>query len=140
MTPFVDQRCKTPIEEKQFAADGAICPEQAAKFRQCLDHIDEIEKHKEEIQQKIFRVSDPCSDALDLIRAVPGLDKNPFTAIQILSEIGGDILSSPQISTLFPGRDVVRATFKAISRLNPLGLPVRVPILNQFWCRLQIFN
>ena len=51
VTPFVDGRCKTPIEEIQAAVDGSISPEQAIKLRQCLNHIDELEKHLEEICQ-----------------------------------------------------------------------------------------
>ncbi len=43
MTPFVDGRCKTPIEEIQAAVDGAISTEQTVKLRQCLNHIDELE-------------------------------------------------------------------------------------------------
>lgn len=58
VTPFVDRRCKTPIEEIQAAVDGAISPEQAVKLRQCLNHIDELEKHLEEIEQEILRLSD----------------------------------------------------------------------------------
>ena len=41
VTPFVDGRCKTPVEEIQAAVDGTISPEQAVKLRQCLYHIDE---------------------------------------------------------------------------------------------------
>lgn len=37
--PFVDGRCKTPIGEIQAAIDGAISPEQAVKFRQCLNQF-----------------------------------------------------------------------------------------------------
>lgn len=33
--------------------------------------------------------------ALNLIRIVPGFDKNPLTAIQVLSEIGGDMSVFP---------------------------------------------
>ena len=80
--------------------DGAISAEQAVKLRQCLDHIDELERHKTEIEREIFRLSDKYEQALSLIRTVPGFDKNPMTAIQILSEIGGDI-SVPQPSTSF---------------------------------------
>lgn len=76
MVPFVDPHCKTPVEEIQAAVDGAISPKQAANFLQCLNHIDELEKHKEEIGQEIFCVSDPYLDALTLIRTVPGLTKN----------------------------------------------------------------
>lgn len=91
VAPFVDGRCKTPIEEIQAAVDGAVSPEQAIKLRQCLDHIDELEKHLEEIEREILRLSDRYQDALDLIRTVPGFNKNQMTAIQILSEIGGDM-------------------------------------------------
>ena len=48
MAPFVDGRCKTPIEEIQAAVDGAIFTEQAVKLRQCLNHMDELEKHQAE--------------------------------------------------------------------------------------------
>lgn len=53
------------------------------KLRQCLDRIDELEKHKEEIEREILRVSEPYLDALNLIRTFPRFNKNPFTAIQI---------------------------------------------------------
>ena len=42
VTPFVDGRCKTPIEEIQVAVDGAVSTQQAVKLRQCLNHIDEL--------------------------------------------------------------------------------------------------
>jgi transposase len=38
----------------------------------------------------------------------------------------------------YHGQDVVLATSKAIKKSNPLGFPVLVPILSQFWCRLQM--
>lgn len=85
---FVHGRCKTPIEEIQAAVDGAISKEQAMKLRQCLDHIDELNKHISEIEQEILRLSDKYETALNLIRTVPGFDKNPLTAIwHILSDL-----------------------------------------------------
>ena len=69
---FVHGRCKTPIEEIQAAVDGAISKE-----------------------QEILRLSDKYETALNLIRTVPGFDKNPLTAIQVLSEIGGDMSVFP---------------------------------------------
>lgn len=49
VAPFVDKRCKTPLEEIQAAVDGAISPaEQAVKLRQCLAHLDELEAHRKE--------------------------------------------------------------------------------------------
>ena len=71
----MDPRCKTPIEEIQAAVDGAVSPEQAVKLRQCLDHIDELNRHIETVEQEILRLSDKYEAALDLIRTVPGFDK-----------------------------------------------------------------
>ena len=138
VTPFVDRRCKHPIEEIQAAVDGAICEEQAIKLRQCLDHIDELEKHKNEIEREIFRVSDSYHDALALIRTVPGLDKNPFTAIQILSEIGGDMSAFPTDKHLVswagccPRNDQSNFKIKStrISRAGTYLKPVLVQVAN----------
>ena len=95
VTPFVDKRCKHPIEEIQAAVDGAICPEQATKLKICLDFIDEQKKRITELDSEIFRLVEPYSVALDLIRTVPGLSKDPLTAIRILSEIGADMSVFP---------------------------------------------
>lgn len=99
VAPFVDRRCKTPVEEIQAAIDGAISPEQAVKLRQCLNHIDELEQHIEEVEREILRLSDKYQAALDLIRTVPGFNKNPMTAIRVLSEIGGDMSVLPHSKT-----------------------------------------
>ena len=138
VTPFVDRRCKTPIEEIQAAVDGAVSPEQAIKLRQCLDHIDELEKHKAEMEREILRVSDPYLDALELIRTVPGFDKNPFTAIQVLSEIGGDMSVFPTDKHLVswagccPRNDQSNFTIKStrISRAGSYLKPVLVQVAN----------
>lgn len=97
VSPFVDSRCKTPIEETQAAVDGNISKEQAVKLRQCLDHIDELQKHISEVEQEILRLSDKYETALNLIRTVPGFDKNPLTAIQVLSEILSHSFSSDTV-------------------------------------------
>ena len=138
VTPFVDRRCKTPIEEIQAAVDGAVSPEQAIKLRQCLDHIDELEKHKAEMEREILRVSDPYLDALELIRTVPGFDKNPFTAIQVLSEIGGDMSVFPTDKHLVswagccPRNDQSNFKIKStrISRAGSYLKPVLMQIAN----------
>ena len=138
VTPFVDSRCKTPISEIQAAVDGAVSPEQAVKLRQCLNHIDELEKHKEKMEQEILRVSDPYLDALDLIRTVPGFDKNPFTAIQVLSEIGGDMSVFPTDKHLVswagccPRNDQSNSKIKStrISRAGSYLKPVLVQVAN----------
>ena len=95
VTPFIDRRCKTPVDVIQDAVDGAISPEQAVKLRECLDHIDELNAHRDRIEKEIYAIAEPFSDYLSLIRTVPGLDKNPMTAITILSEIGSDMSVFP---------------------------------------------
>ena len=95
VAPFVDKRCKTPIDVIQDAVDGAISPEQAVKLRECLNHIDELEFHKGRIEKEIYTLVEPFSACLNLIRTVPGMDKNPMTAITILSEIGSDMSVFP---------------------------------------------
>ena len=138
VAPFIDSRCKTPIEEIQAAVDGAISHEQAVKLRQCLDHIDELEKHKAEIEREIFRLSDKYEAALNLIRTVPGFDKNPLTAIQVLSEIGGDMSVFPTAKHLVswagccPRNDQSNKKIKStrISRAGSYFKPVLVQIAN----------
>ena len=51
--------------------------------------------HKSKEEREIFRLSEKYESSLDLIRTVPGFDKNPLTAIQVLSEIGGDMSVFP---------------------------------------------
>jgi len=138
VAPFVDSRCKTPMEEIQAAVDGAISPEQAIKLRQCLNHIDELEKHLEEIEREILRLSDKYQAALDLIRTVPAFDKNPMTAIQILSEIGGDMSVFPSAKHLVswagccPRNDQSNKRIKStrISRAGNYIKPILVQVAN----------
>ena len=61
--------------------------------------MDELNKHISEIEQEILRLSDKYETALNLIRTVPGFDKNPLTAVQVLSEIGGDMSVFPHSET-----------------------------------------
>ena len=93
--PFIDGRCKHPIEEIQAAVDGAISPEQAIKLRECLDHIDELEAHRATIESEILSISVRYTLALDLLRTVPGLSANLITAIAVIAEIGADMSVFP---------------------------------------------
>jgi len=95
VTPFVDRRCKTPIDEIQAAVDGSVSQEQAAKLREILRHIDELELHKLNIESEILRLIEPYLHQLELIHSVPGFSANPMTAIAILSEIGADMSVFP---------------------------------------------
>jgi len=138
VTPFVDGRCKTPIEEIQAAVDGAISEEQAVKLRQCLNHIDESELHKAEIEREIFRLSEKYESVLNLIRTVPGFDKNPLAAIQVLSETGGDMSVFPTAKNpvswagCCPRNDQSNRKIKStgISRAGSCFKPVLVQVAN----------
>lgn len=57
--------------------------------------MDELKNHIAETEREILRLSEKYHVALELIRTVPGFDKNPMTAIQILSEIGPDMSVFP---------------------------------------------
>lgn len=138
VTPFVDKRCKHPIEEIQAAVDGAVCPEQATKLKICLDFIDEQEKRIAELDSEIFRLAKPHKAVLDFIRTVPGLSKEPLTAIRILAEIGADMSVFPTSKHLVswagccPRNDSsaqkVRST--RISRAGSFLKPILVQIVN----------
>lgn len=138
VSPFVDPRCKTPVSEIQAAVDGAISPEQAVKLRQCLDHIDELETHRKEIESEILRIAEPFSAALDLLYTLPGLNKNPMTAIAILSEIGPDMSVFPSSKHLIswagccPRNDQSNQKVKSrrISRAGSYLKPLLVQVAN----------
>jgi len=100
VAPFVDGRCKHPIEEIQAAVDGSISQEQAVKLREILCHIDEIEAHKRHIESEILRLTAPYTQLLELIRTVPGFSADPMTAIAVLSEIGPDMSVFPTAKNL----------------------------------------
>jgi transposase len=138
VSPFVDPRCKTPASEIQAAVDGAISPEQAVKLRQCLVHIDELEAHRKEIESEILQIAEPFSAVLDLLYTLPGLDKNPMTAIAILSEIGPDMSVFPSSKHLVswagccPRNDQSNQKVKSrrISRAGSYLKPLLVQVAN----------
>ena len=138
VSPFVDPRCKTPVSEIQAAVDGAISPEQAVKLRQCLARIDELEAHRKEIESEILQIAEPFSAVLDLLYTLPGLDKNPMTAIAILSEIGPDMSVFPSSKHLVswagccPRNDQSNQKVKSrrISRAGSYLKPLLVQVAN----------
>lgn len=138
VSPFVHKCCKTPIEEIQAAIDGAICQEQATKLKICLDFIDEQQKRIKELDSEIFRLAEPYAAVLDLIRTVPGLSREPLTAIRILSEIGADMSVFPTSKHLVswagccPRNDSSAQKVKStrISRAGSFLKPILVQIAN----------
>lgn len=136
--PFVHGRCKTPIEEIQAAVDGAISKAQVIKLRQCLTHIDEIETHREKIDQEIQALAEPFSPVLEFLHTIPGLKANPMTAIRILSEIGPDMSVFPTSKHLVSwagccprnDRSARRTKATRISRAGNYLKPLLVQIAN----------
>ncbi len=138
VAPFVDRRCKHPIEEVQAAVDGAVSREQAAKLKECLRHIDELNAHKENIEKEILRLAEPYSWQLDLIRTVPGFASAPMTAIAVISEIGINMSVFPTSKNLVswagccPRNDQSGGKVKStrISRAGACLKPLLVQVAN----------
>jgi len=138
VAPFVDRRCKHPIEEIQAAVDGAISREQAAKLKECLQHIDELNAHKTNIEKEIYRLAEPYSLQLELIRTVPGFSSDPMTAIAVISEIGVNMSVFPTAKNLVswagccPRNDGSGGKVKStrISRAGACLKPLLVQIAN----------
>ena len=138
VAPFIDRRCKHSVAEIQAAVDGAVSREQAAKLRECLLHIDELEAHKKNVEREILRLTEPYSVQLSLIRTVPGLSGDPMTAITILSEIGADMSVFPSAKNLVswagccPRNDQSAGKVKStrISRAGAYLKPILVQVAN----------
>ena len=138
VAPFVDSRCKTPVSEIQAAVDGAVSHEQAVKLRQCLDHIDELNAHRAQIEVEIDRLVAPFTTTLDLIRTVPGFDHKPITAISMIAEIGVDMSVFPTAKNLVswagccPRNDKSNRTVKStrISKAGSYLKPLLVQVAN----------
>ena len=100
VTPFIHRRCKHPVEEIQAAVDGVVSREQAAKLKECLLHIDQLNAHRERIEAEILRLAEPYPYQLELIRTVPGFAAAPLTAVARISEIGVDMSLFPSAKHL----------------------------------------
>ncbi len=138
VAPFVDRRCKHPVAEIQAAVDGAVSRGQAAKLKECLQHIDELNVHKANIEKEILRLAEPYSWQLDLIRTVPGVSSDPMTAIAVISEVGINMSVFPTAKNLVswagccPRNDQSNGKVKSsrISRAGAYLKPLLVQIAN----------
>ena len=90
VAPFVDRRCKTPIEKIQLAVDGAFSYEQGEKLKIIRSHMDSLENHKAELESLILGIAEKYIPQIELLLTVPGIT-DAFTAIRILGEIGADM-------------------------------------------------
>jgi len=90
VAPFVDGRCKTPMNEIQAAVDGSFNPIQADKLKIIRRHMDDLNKLKALLETQIFALALPYAHQVDLLLTVPGIS-DPITAIRIIAEIGTDM-------------------------------------------------
>jgi len=93
VAPFVDGRCKTPIEEIQAAVDGMMCANQAEKLRIIRSHMDNIELCKMNLESEILTLAEKYLPQVNLISTVPGIQL--FSAIATIGEIGVDMSVFP---------------------------------------------
>lgn len=100
VAPFIDRRCKHPVEEIQAVIDGTISHQQAVKLRECLQHLDELEVHKTNVEKEILCLVRQYPYQLELLQTVPGFSGNIMTAIALISEIGADMSVFPSAKHL----------------------------------------
>ena len=100
VAPFIDRRCKHPVEEIQAVIDGTISHQQAVKLRECLQHLDELEVHKTNVEKEILCLVQQYPYQLELLQTVPGFSGNIMTAIALISEIGADMSVFPSAKHL----------------------------------------
>jgi transposase len=91
--PFVDHRCKTPIEEIQLSIDGTITTEQAQKLKIIRSHMESLALCKTDLESAILTLADPLLPQIELVSSVPGI--KDFSAISIVAEIGLDMSVFP---------------------------------------------
>jgi len=87
VTPFVDRRCKTPIDVIQAAADGSFNEFQAEKLKIIREHMDDLGKLKALLESQILTLAEPYIHQINLLCTLPGVS-DPMTAIRIIAEIG----------------------------------------------------
>jgi transposase len=89
VAPFVDGRCKKPIEEIQQAVDGMMCAQQAEKLRIIRSHMGSLELCKANLESEILAIAGKFLPQTNLVLTVPGVQT--FSAIAIIGEIGVDM-------------------------------------------------
>ncbi len=88
------------MRKSKLLWDGVVSREQAAKLKECLLHIDQLNAHRERIEAEILRLAEPYPYQLELIRTVPGFAAAPLTAVALISEIGVDMSVFPSAKHL----------------------------------------
>jgi len=92
--PFLHASMLNKVDDIRLAIDGNFTPEQLQKMNIILQHYDELEKCKLNLESLILSLSELYAQECSLVSTVPGI-KNPFSAISIISEIGADMSVFP---------------------------------------------
>jgi transposase len=93
VAPFIDRRCKTPVEEIQLSIDGNISHGQAEKLKIIRSHMDSLELCKANLESAILTLAEPLLPQINLVSSVPGI--KDFSAIAVIAEIGADMSVFP---------------------------------------------
>ena len=93
VAPFVDRRCKTPIEEIQLAIDGNISESQTEKLKIIRSHMDSLKFCKLNLDSAILSIAEQFLPQINLVSSVPGI--KDFSAIAVIAEIGVDMSVFP---------------------------------------------
>jgi len=103
-----------------------------------LQHLDELETHKTNIEKEILRLAQQYPYQLELLQTVPGFSGNIMTAIALISEIGADMSVFPSAKHLVswagccPRNDQSSKNVKStrISRAGVYLKPLLVQVAN----------
>lgn len=90
VTPFVDGRCRSPIDKIQRAVNGIFTYEQAEKLKTIRRHIDSLVHPKAELESLILGIAERYIPQIELLLTIPRIN-DAFTAIRIIAEIGVDM-------------------------------------------------
>lgn len=92
--PLLHASMLKKVDNIRLALDGTITPEQQQKMNIILQHYEEVEKCKSNLESVFLSISEPYAKELSLVSTVPGI-KNLFSAIGVISEIGADMSVFP---------------------------------------------
>ena len=70
VAPFVDGRCRTPIDKIQKAVDGVFSYEQAEKLKIIRSHMNSLDRHKAELESLILGIAEKYTSQIKLLMTV----------------------------------------------------------------------
>jgi len=114
----------------KLTIDGFIDKHQAGKIKVIKHHYEDISARKKDLEG--FRLSAPHQTYIDPIFSMPS-EKDVFTAITIISEIGVGISHFPTSKHLCPWAGLPPTNNESLGRKNRKEFLKPVVTLNPFW-------